>query len=75
MNWNNKMNWNCFDCGKNTRNDKNYYMVTSYLWIKYGVGNRVLCPSCFSKRMGRKITKKDLTNCKVNEEFIASGGL
>ena len=57
----------CRDCGKNTADDpKDYYMIRNDLWAKYGVAKGMLCMECIETRIGRKLTKKDLTNCIVN---------
>lgn len=43
-------------------------MVKDALWKEFGVGNKVLCLSCFEKRLNRKIQFDDLTDCMMNKE-------
>ena len=51
----------CTDCGDK---DYNMYMVNKDLWDKYGNGNLTLCKSCLENRMGRKLTKSDISQYK-----------
>ena len=51
----------CYDCGEQ---DYNMYMVNDDLWKKYGNEKLTLCKSCLEKRMGRKLTKKDISQHK-----------
>ncbi len=34
----------CVDCGKDTKNPKDYYMVKAVVWNKYGLGGSVDIP-------------------------------
>jgi len=62
-----KSHWLCADCGKDTFiESKDYYMVTTELWEKYGVGEKMLCIGCMEDRLGHKLTKEDITDCPVN---------
>lgn len=61
--------WLCQDCKKNCfLSDYDYYMVQDILWIIYGVGDEMLCLECLQKRMCRKLTYKDFTDCILNEK-------
>lgn len=51
----------CADCGEK---DYNMYMVNDDLWSEYGNDNLTLCKSCLETRMGRKLTKKDISQHK-----------
>jgi hypothetical protein len=51
----------CADCGEK---DYNMYMVNDDIWSKYGNNKFTLCKSCLEKRMGRKLTKKDISQYK-----------
>lgn len=51
----------CADCGEK---DYKMYMVNDDIWKKYGNDKLTLCKSCLEKRMGRKLTKKDITQYK-----------
>jgi hypothetical protein len=61
--------WCCVDCGKNTFQTDDYYMVTHELWQKYGVGEGMLCVGCIEKRIGHKLTREDLLNCPLNTDI------
>ena len=51
----------CADCGEK---DYSMYMVNDDIWDKHGNDKLTLCKSCFEKRMGRKLTKKDISQHK-----------
>ena len=51
----------CSDCGEK---DYSMYMVNDDIWDKHGNDKLTLCKSCFEKRMGRKLTKKDISQHK-----------
>jgi hypothetical protein len=51
----------CVDCGEK---DYNMYMVNDDIWSEYGNDKFTLCNSCLEKRMGRKLTKKDISQYK-----------
>ena len=51
----------CADCGEK---DYNMYMVNDDIWSEYGNDKFTLCKSCLEKRMGRKLTKKDISQHK-----------
>jgi hypothetical protein len=51
----------CADCGTQ---DYSMYMVNDDLWKKYGNEKFTLCKSCLEKRIGRKLTKKDISQHK-----------
>jgi len=51
----------CADCGEK---EYNMYMVNDDIWEKYGNNKLTLCKSCLEKRMGRKLTKKDISQHK-----------
>jgi hypothetical protein len=47
----------CQDC-----DSKNYklFMANDELWQNKGTGDNTLCKKCFEKKLGRKITEKDI---------------
>jgi hypothetical protein len=51
----------CSDCGEK---DYSMYMVNDEIWDKHGNDKLTLCKSCLEKRMGRKLTKKDILQHK-----------
>jgi len=63
----------CYDCGKETLivgkgTDDDFYMVHDKVWksatnSKHGF----LCIECLEKRLKRKLTKLDFTECPLND--------
>ena len=51
----------CTDCGEK---DYSMYMVNDDIWKKHGNDKLTLCKSCLEKRMGGKLTKKDISQHK-----------
>jgi len=51
----------CADCGEK---DYSMYMVNNDIWDKYGNDKLTLCRICLEKIMGRKLTKKDISQHK-----------
>ena len=51
----------CEDCGSK---DYNMYMVNDDLWKQHGNEKFTLCKDCLEKRMGRKLTKRDISQHK-----------
>lgn len=49
----------CGDCGSNTLDMREYYVVNKCLWRDFGNGLGMLCVGCFEKRLGRKLTTSD----------------
>lgn len=68
--------YRCEDCGACTctRHLREYFMVTDAIWRKHGVPWRratvsgMLCIGCLEARMGRRLTRADFTDCKLNTE-------
>lgn len=61
----------CIDCGDECTE---IFMAKDRLWYKF-TDNGMLCLSCFEKRLGRKIVKKDLTKAPCNKHIIEKYGL
>ena len=58
----------CLDCGVNTHEINEYYMVTDELWESvvpeiYGM----LCIGCLERRIGRLLNSSDFIDCPVND--------
>ncbi len=51
----------CADCGEQ---NYNMYMVNDDIWNKYGNDKLTLCKSCLEQRMGRELTKDDISQHK-----------
>lgn len=60
------LDWNCWNCGKSTKNNVDYYMVTDSIWEEYGHRYGLLCWDCLEKQMGREIEATDLIICPLN---------
>mgnify|MGYP001002757325 CR=1 FL=1 len=65
------VNWNCEDCGKNTDNGTDYYMVEDDIWAKYGPDDKkdLLCISCLERRMGRPLEGLDIKLCHLTVDM------
>ena len=48
----------CQDCG---RYDYDMYMVNNDIWNTHGEKKNTLCHDCLEKRLGRKLTKNDIS--------------
>jgi hypothetical protein len=62
----------CLDCNAETsftergKNDE-YYMVHNHLWLKANPGGAgKLCVGCLERRLGRRLTPGDFTDCSLN---------
>ena len=61
----------CLDCGFDTRDLGEYYMVHDKLWHE-AVPNvsGQLCIGCLENRLGRTLCKFDFTDCALNQLAI-----
>jgi hypothetical protein len=59
-------NWLCTDCGVDTQEIGEYYMVTDSCWKKAGDVDGMLCVGCIEKRLGRRLTARNFTSCPLN---------
>jgi hypothetical protein len=60
----------CIDCGINTLDAGEYYMVKTNIWKLTGLGisGGMLCINCLEKRIGRKLTPDDFNlNLPINK--------
>jgi hypothetical protein len=64
--------FDCVDCGRNTGQIQEYYMVNDRLWDKTAGKDKdkMLCIGCLEKRLGRKLTPADFTDAPVNGGFM-----
>jgi hypothetical protein len=63
----NPPNWDCMQCGKSTKNDIDYYMLTDKTWLQAAPSKRgKLCLDCVQKKLGRSIVKEDVIDCPLN---------
>ncbi len=60
--------WCCVDCGVNTFETDEYYMVHDAVWRSSGLAQDggKLCVVCLEARLGRKLTQSDFTLARVN---------
>ena len=62
------LNWNCKDCGRDTRDE--YYTVHDEVWAESKGGKDLLCIQCLETRLGRRLTKDDFTADLVNTDDV-----
>ncbi len=63
----------CVDCGIDTIEIDEYYMVWNDIWPLEGRG--MLCIGCLENRLGRELTREDFTDAPINEIFTYSDRL
>lgn len=58
----------CVDCKVNCLKIKEYYMVTDSCWKRAGMQplGGMLCIGCLEKRLGKKLTARNFTDCSLN---------
>lgn len=60
----------CLDCGIDTIESNEYYMVNKDLWSQVTTeesGEGMLCIGCLEERLGRRLSRKDFIDVPVNE--------
>lgn len=61
----------CSDCGIDTREIDEYYMVHFELWEQViPERNGFLCIGCLEERLGRELNAEDFLDCPLNKEMI-----
>lgn len=58
--------FDCHDCGVDTAEIGEYYMVTNSCWKKAGNVDGFLCIGCLEKRVGRKLSPRNFIDCALN---------
>lgn len=61
----------CIDCGVDTSNMQEYYMVQPALWKRHvpeDKNNSMLCLGCLESRMDRQLVLDDFTDCPLNDK-------
>lgn len=61
--------WLCVDCGVDTGEVHEYYMVADDLWAAAGDVPGMLCIGCLETRLGRMLTRDDFTGAPVNADL------
>lgn len=61
-------NDSCVDCGIDCIEINEYYMVTNACWKRSGMNTHggMLCIGCLEKRLGKKLTPRNFTDCPLN---------
>ena len=68
--------WLCLDCGVDTQEIDEYYMVDWPVWeeatggIYGGPPNGMLCIGCLETRLGRELTPDDFLPAPINQGFF-----
>ncbi len=60
------LNLPCRDCGVNTFEISEYYMVHDELWPTVLGGREFLCLGCLEVRLNRRLTTEDFPDAPVN---------
>jgi hypothetical protein len=65
----------CVDCGRNTYELKEYYMVNDWVWMSAGMSPNggMLCVKDLEKRLQRKLSPRDFFLCALNVLNIQKG--
>ena len=62
--------WTCKDCGVDTHETKEYYMLKNKVWNSCVFNSLImLCIGCIEKRLGRKLVPEDFMDCSLNSHF------
>jgi hypothetical protein len=63
-------NEHCADCGVNTFEANEYYMVHNSVWGAAGMEmeSGMLCIGCLEERLGRQLTSSDFIDAPINTE-------
>ena len=65
--------FNCVECGVNTLEINEYYMLKNNTWDLAGVKQGMLCVSCFEALSNITLTRADFTDYAINTApFIRS---
>jgi hypothetical protein len=58
----------CKDCGCDTKEIHEYYMVTKEIWNLVNKENKayMLCIGCLENRLGRKLDSNDFIDAPIN---------
>lgn len=58
--------FNCADCGKDTADMEEYYMVNDATWKPVAKKDEMLCVGCLEKRLGRQLRPEDFEGYRLN---------
>jgi hypothetical protein len=58
----------CLDCGTNTLETGEYYMLQDAVWLEANPSDRgMLCIGCVEKRLGRTLAAGAFSQCPLND--------
>ena len=72
----NNRNWLCMDCGKNTLESPDYYMLRNRLWrmlVSRNQRHGMLCLACVEQRLGRSLIPDDFRSSHDDESDPEDG--
>ena len=73
MNFDDLPEFNCVECGVNTLQINEYYMLKNDIWDLAGAEQGMLCVSCFEALSNVTLTRADFTDYPINTApFIRS---
>lgn len=58
--------WDCVDCGADTVELCEYYMVTDSCWVRAGMDDGCICIGCLEKRLGKRLAPRNFLECPLN---------
>jgi hypothetical protein len=64
--------FDCRDCGVNTRVLEEYYFVRPEIWRQAKGDKRMLCIGCLERRLGRRLGQRDFASSSLDGTFSAS---
>ncbi len=64
--------FNCMDCGKDTYQSREYYMLRNDVWRRICPDDYkgMLCLVCVEKRLGRALVLSDFPYWNINDEAV-----
>jgi hypothetical protein len=67
--------FHCMDCGVDTWDTDEFYMVADALWLSVVPDGRgMLCVGCLERRLGRRLTAADLLPRKMDKHYYQPEG-
>ncbi|MDO8571929.1 MAG: hypothetical protein Q7R79_04590 [bacterium] len=63
----------CVDCGIDTGKIHEHYFIKTELWLTVmPTIEGMLCIGCLEKRLGRRLSKKDFTDARINDPYYGA---
>jgi len=57
----------CKDCGIDTVNAREWFMLRDDVWAQAAESDALLCIGCFEARLGRRLAPGDFTDVPLNQ--------